>query len=123
MPSRILLRLLLNIVFVWLLARYLGTIFLLTGGLPAILILGFLLTAIDLLFRPFLTLLTLPLRLFLSLLNTLVLSGLSLAILLFLSREFPPAILTLTIPGGMRDLVLLVAVFSLRDTFLRFFVR
>ena len=122
-PSRLLLRLLLNIAFIWLLARYLGTIFLLTGGLPAFLIIGFLLTAIDLLIRPFLGLLTFPIRLFLSLLNVLVLNGLSLGILLFLSKEFPPDILTLTILGGFRNLFLLIALFSLRDTFLRFFVR
>ncbi len=122
-PSRILLRLLLNIAFIWLLTRELGMIFFLTGGLPALLIIGFLLTAIDLLIRPFLALLTFPLRLFLSLLNILVLNGLSLALLVFLAREFPPDILTLTILGGVRDLFLLVALFSLRDTFLRFSVR
>lgn len=122
-PSRLLLRLILNIAFVWLLTRYLGTIFLLIGGLPALLIIGFLLTTIDLFIRPFLALLTFPLRLFLSLLNILVLNGLSLALLVFLGREFPPAILTLTILGGMRDLFLLISLFSLRDTFLRFFLR
>lgn len=123
LPSRLLLRLILNIVFFWLLTRYLGTIFLLVGGLPAILIIAFLLTAIDLLIRPFLALLTFPLRLFLSLLNVLVLNGFSLGLLVFLSREFPPAILTLTILEGMRGLFLLIALFSLRDTFLRFFLR
>lgn len=109
--------------FLWGLTEYLAHIFLLTGGLPAFLIIGFLLTTIDLLIRPFLALLTLPLRLFLSILNILVLNGLSLGILVFLSREFPPAILTLSILGGMRDLFLLIALFGLRDTFLRFLVR
>ena len=122
-PSRLLLRLLLNIAFLWILKKYVGEIFLLTGGVPALLIMGFLLTAIDLLVRPFLSLITLPLRLFLSLFNILVLSGLSLGILAFLSREFPPEILTLMLVGGFRDLFLLVAVFSLRDTILRFLLR
>lgn len=121
--SRTILRLLLNVAFVWFLARSPGTIFLITGGLPALLILGFLLTAIDLLIRPFLSLLTLPLRLLLSILNTLVLSGLSLAVLVLIAGEFPPSVLTVTIAGGLRDLFLLIAVFGLRDAFLRFFVR
>ncbi len=120
LPARILLRLLLNAAFIWLLARFLGTIFLMTGGFPAILLLGFLLTAIDLLIRPFLSLITLPLRLFLSILNTLVLSGLSLALLMVISREFPPSVLTLALGGGLRDLLLLIAIFGLRDVFLRF---
>lgn len=119
-PSRLLLRLLLNCTFVWLLTRYLQTIFLLTGGLPAILIVGLLQTLLDLLIRPFLALLTFPLRLFLSLLNILVLSGLAFGILLLLAREFDPSILTLTVLGGWRDLFLLIALFGLRDTFLRF---
>jgi len=123
LPARILLRLLCNLLFLWGLTEYAAGIFLLTGGLPAILLLDFLLTAIDLLIRPFLSLISLPLRLFLSILNTLVLSGLSLALLVFLAQEFPPAVLTLTILGGMMDIFLLVALFSLRDTFLRFFVR
>ena len=122
-PSRLLLRLLCNLAFLWGLATYLGEMFSLTGGLPALLILGLLLTAIDLLIRPFLALLTLPLRLFLSLLNILVLNGLSLGILVFLSKEFPPDILILAILGGIRDLFLLIALFSLRDTFLRLFIR
>lgn len=121
--SRIILRLLLNSAFIWFLARSPWTIFLVTGGLPAILLLGFLLTAIDLLIRPFLSLLTLPLRLLLSLLNTLVLSGLSLAVLVLVAWEFPPSVLTVTIAGGLRDLFLLIAIFGLRDAFLRFFVR
>ena len=123
LPSRILLRLLLNIAFVWLLTRSLGMIFLLTGGLPALLLIGFLLTGIDLLLRPFLALLTFPLRLFLSILNALVLNGLSLGVLVLLAREFQPGILTLTLTSSLRDLFLLIALFSLRDTFLRFFVR
>lgn len=122
-PSRILLRLLCNLLFLWTLTEYATGIFLLTGGLPAILMVGFLLTTIDLLVRPFLAFLTFPLRLFLSILNSLVLSGLSLGILVFLSREFPPEILTLAILGGFRDIFLLIALFSLRDTFLRTFVR
>lgn len=122
-PSRIVLRLLLNCAFILLLARSPGTAFLVTGGIPAILLLGFLLTAIDLLVRPFLSLLTLPLRLLLSLLNTLVLSGLSLGALVLISGEFPPSVLTITIAGGLRDLFLLIAIFGLRDAFLRFFVR
>ncbi|OGJ57101.1 hypothetical protein A3H22_01460 [Candidatus Peribacteria bacterium RIFCSPLOWO2_12_FULL_55_15] len=122
-PSRILLRLLCNLLFIWGLTEYAAQLFLLTGGLPAILIIGFLLTAIDLLICPFLTFLTFPLRLFLSLLNILVISGLSLGILVFLGREFSSEILTLTIIGGVRDIFLLIAIFSLRDTFLRFFVQ
>lgn len=123
LPSRILLRFLCNLLFPWALTEYATWIFLLTGGLPAILIIGFLLTAIDLLIRPFLALLIFPLRFFLSILNSLVLGGFSLGILVFLAREFPPDILTLTILGGIRDLFLLITLFSLRDTFLRFFVR
>lgn len=122
-PARLLLRLLLNIAFVWFLARFLGTIFLMTGGFPAIFLLGFLLTAIDLLIRPFLSLITLPLRLFLSILNTIVLSGLSLAVLVVIGREFPPSVLTLALSGGLRDIFLLIAIFGLRDVFLRSFVR
>lgn len=122
-PSRILLRLLCNLLFLWGLTEYATGLVLLTGGLPAIFLIGILLTLIDLLAHPLLTILTFPLRLFLSLLNIFVINGISLALLVLASREFPPDILTFTLLGGVKNLVFVIAIFSLRDTFLRFFVR
>lgn len=122
-PSRILLRLLCNLLFLWGLTEYATALVRLTGGIPALLLMGFLLTAIDLLARPLLMILTFPLRLFLSLLNIFVINGIALALLVLVSREFPPDILTFTLLGGVKNFAIVLAIFSARDVLLRFFMR
>jgi len=97
----ILLRFLLNVALVWLLTIQFSQYFVLTGDFGSIIVIGSLLTLLNLFVRPFLNAVTLPLRLFATLLALVIVHGAFLFITLRITGMMDPEVLTFSIGGGI----------------------
>lgn len=97
---RLLAKALLNILLVWIMAEYVDRYFFLTGGFPAYLVMGSLITLLNLFVRPILYLITLPLKLFATILASVLVNGLFVQLILEISQYMDQKILTLDIEGG-----------------------
>jgi uncharacterized membrane protein YvlD (DUF360 family) len=100
-PVRILLKAVLNVALVWAMTEYLGDYFLLTGGITAWIIVGSLVTLLNILVRPILALLTLPLKLFATILALIIVNGAFVQLVHMIILEMRPDIVTLEISGGL----------------------
>jgi|GEM_PF-358441 len=101
LPIRVLLHAVLNILLVWALAHWLDQYFFLVGGAAAYVLVGCVLTLLNLLVRPILDLLLLPLRLLASLLAFILANALFLWLTLALVHRMDGDVVTLTIDGGI----------------------
>lgn len=99
-PARLLLRAILMIALVWLLARRFPQYVALTGGLPAAVAVGSLITLLNLFLRPILDLVILPLRILAHLLAFIVVNGVFVSILTRIAAMMDPSIVTFEIRGG-----------------------
>ncbi len=97
---RILLRALLNVLLVWLMATYLDQYFQLIGGWPAYVIVGALLTLMNIFVRPVLKILTLPFKLFATILAILLVNGVFVWLTVLIVQKMEPDLVRLEIFGG-----------------------
>lgn len=100
LPLKITIKAILNVALVWAMATYLDQYFALTGGWRAIVIVGALLTLLNLLVRPILAILTMPLKLFATILAVIVVNGIFVWLVHLLVLKMDPAIVGLEIFGG-----------------------
>lgn len=110
LPLKITIRTALTIALVWVMATYLDQYFLLTGGWRAVVIVGALLTLLNLLVRPILGVLTLPLRLFATILVVIVVNGLFVWLVQWLVLKMDPNLVRLEIFGGIWGWIVVTAV-------------
>lgn len=101
LPLKITIKTIVNVALVWAMATYLDQYFALTGGWRAIVIVGALLTLLNLLVRPILAVLTLPLKLFAGILAVIVVNGVFVWLVHLLVLKMDPAIVGLEIFGGI----------------------
>lgn len=101
LPLKITIKTILNIALVWVMATYLHQYFSLTGGIRAIIIVGALFTLLNLIVRPLLAILTLPLRLFAGIVAVIVVNGIFVWLVHLLVLKMDPAIVGLEIFGGV----------------------
>jgi len=101
LPLRITIKAVLNIFLVWLLATYLDQYFQLTGGWRAIIIVAALITLLNLIVRPILAIITIPLRLFATILAVIIVNGLFVWFTQMMVEKMDPAIVQLDIFGGL----------------------
>jgi len=101
LPLKITIKAILNVALVWVMATYLDQYFALTGGWRAIVIVGALLTLLNLLVRPILAILTMPLKLFATILAVIVVNGIFVWLVHLLVLKMDPAIVGLEIFGGI----------------------
>lgn len=101
LPLKITIKAILNVALVWVMATYLDQYFALTGGWRAIVIVGALLTLLNLLVRPILAILTMPLKLFATILAVIVVNGAFVWLVHLLVLKMDPAIVGLEIFGGV----------------------
>lgn len=106
---KITIRAILTIALVWAMATYLDQYFDLTGGWRSIIIVGALLTLLNLLVRPVLSLLTLPLKLFATILAVIVVNGVFVWLVQMLVAKMDPAVVRLEIFGGVWGWVVVAA--------------
>jgi len=109
LPLKITIRATLTFVLVWAMATYLDQYFMLTGGWRAIIIVGALLTLLNLLVRPLLAIVTMPLRLFATILAVIVVNGLFVWLVQFLVLKMDPTVVRLEIFGGIWGWIVVAA--------------
>ena len=100
----------LNIALVWSLATYLDQYFQLTGGWPAIIIVGLLLMVFNIVVRPILNLITLPLKLFATMLAVIVVNGAFIQFIYMIILQMDPTLVQLEIFGGVWGWVVVATV-------------
>ncbi len=109
---RLILHFLLNIALVWGFDHYFPEYFIVTGGIQAYVIIGALITLMNLLVRPVLSLLTFPLKLFATILAIILVNGVFLwityQVTLLMSTEY----VTLTYGGGVGGYIFLTLIFG-----------
>lgn len=106
-PVRLLLRLVLTIGLVWLLNTFFDQYFFVSGGLAAFIIIGSLLTLMNVLVRPLLHLILLPFKLFMGLLVTIAVNAGFLWLTLRIAERMDPDIVQLSLHGGVFGWVLI----------------
>lgn len=106
-PIRLVMRLLLTIGLLWLLNTFLDQYFYVNGGLPAFIILGSLITLMNVIIRPVLQLVLLPFRFFFHLLTLVMLNALFLWLTLRIAAELDPDVVTFAVNGGIAGWLLI----------------
>lgn len=101
LPARTLLRAVLNITLVWLLATYFHAYFEITGGLAAYIIVGSLLTLMNIFVRPLLEVITLPLKLFATILAIIIVNGVFVQLTTYIVDNMQENLVTLNIHGKL----------------------
>ncbi|PIQ76196.1 hypothetical protein COU78_01405 [Candidatus Peregrinibacteria bacterium CG10_big_fil_rev_8_21_14_0_10_49_24] len=101
LPARVLLRAVLNIALVWFLATYFYAYFEITGGLAAYIIVGSLLTLMNIFVRPLLEIFTLPLKLFATILAIIIVNGVFVQLTTYIVDNMQENLVTLNIHGKL----------------------
>jgi len=99
-PLKLVLKAILNVLLVYALNAYLSEYFFVFGGLAAYVIVGSLLTLLNLFVRPLLGLVALPFKLIATLLTTVLLNALFLWLVYELTLRMDPDIIALAVTGG-----------------------
>lgn len=97
LPLRILLRLILTIVLIWAMQKYLYEYFLITGGLPAWIVVASLLTLMNLLVRPILNVIALPLHFLAAIFAFILVNGIFMGITVWIVGHMEPDLVTMDI--------------------------
>ena len=113
LPARVLLRAVLNIGLVWFMAEKMEQIFHLTGGLQAYIVVGSLLTLMNIFVRPFLAIVTLPLKLFATLLAVIIVNGVFVQLTTYIVDRMQDEIVTLEIFGGLWGWIVVAVVLGI----------
>ena len=111
-PLRLLLRFVLTILLVWALATYADQYFFVTGGWKAYVIIAALITLMNIVVRPILDLVVLPLKLLASILASIIVNGVFLWLTVWIVDHMEPSLVTLTILGGVGGWVVITITFG-----------
>ena len=112
LPLKVLLKALMNIFLVWLMGTYMDQYFQLTGGPSSYVIVGSLLTLMNIFIRPVLDIITLPLKLFAMILAIIVVNGLFVQLTVSIAQQMDPAVVSLEIFGGLWGWIVVATVFG-----------
>lgn len=111
-PTRIIFQWVLTIGLVWLLSTNLEQYFYLSGGIPAYIIIGSLLTLMNLIVRPVLHIIFAPLHFIFGLIATIIMNWLFLYIIQKIAENLDASIVTLSLFGGVTGWLVLAVVFG-----------
>ncbi|MBU2213788.1 phage holin family protein [Patescibacteria group bacterium] len=114
-PLRILIKALLNFAVVWLMATYMDQYFQMTGGFVAVIIIGSLLTLLNMFVRPILDIITLPFKLFATIIAIILVNGVFVQLIHVISQEMNPDLVTLEIFGGLWGWTVVAIVFGVSN--------
>ena len=123
MVSRILAKLILNTILVWVLAMEFPQYFTVTGGLTALLAIGGVLTLLNALLRPLLQILTLPLKLFATLLAIIVVNGVFVKILQEIIQTLNSPLVSFEIHGGFLGFIVVASAIGLSNWLFKVILR
>lgn len=116
---KFLLKVLANILVVYLLNEFLPAYVTIVGGLPAYIILGLLLMILNMTVRPILKLITFPLHFIFSILATIIVNVLFLWIVYQITLLLDPNILVFALTGGVVGWLVVSTVLGIANWFLK----
>jgi uncharacterized membrane protein YvlD (DUF360 family) len=119
LPLRITLKAVLNIALVWVMATYLDQFFQLSGSWRAIIIVGALITLLNIFIRPVLEVITLPLKLFATLIAFIIVNGGIVQLTQMVTQRMDPADVQLEIFGGLWGWLVVATVFGFGNWLIR----
>jgi putative membrane protein len=120
---RLALKFALTILLVWAMATYMDQYFFVTGGFPAWLIIGALLTLMNMFVRPLLNLITLPLRLLASIVAIILVNAVFLWLTVQIVKQFDPAFILLDIQGGIGGWIVVALTLGFANWLIKHVVR
>ena len=122
-PMRLLLRVILTVALVWSLNVFLGDYIIVTGGIRGYIVVGALLTLLNIFIRPILNILSIPLKLFATLLGIVLCNGVFLLIVTIIADTFNPDIVTMKVQGGIGGWVVLAMVLGFANWVMKMVLR
>ena len=123
LPIRILIRFILNVLLVWAMAMYLDDYFFLSGGLPAYVVVGALLTLMNVIVRPLLNLVTFPLKLLATILAIILVNGIFIWLTYQIVLLMDPNLVTLEIIGGLGGWIVVTLVIGIANWVMKFILK
>ncbi len=114
---------LLNVLLVAFLSHYLDRYFVVTGGWAAYVIVGSLITLLNIVARPLLAIIMLPLRLIATILAIIITNGIFVWIVYRTTLLMDPGLLTLTVYGGIGGWIVVSLAFGLANWVMKMMVR
>ena len=123
LPIRILIRFIFNILLVWAMAMYLDDYFFLSGGLPAYVVVGALLTLMNVIVRPLLNLVTFPLKLLATILAIILVNGIFIWLTYQIVLLMDPNLVTLEIIGGLGGWIVVTLVIGIANWGVKFILK
>ena len=115
LPLKLILKFGLNVAVVWAMATYVIDYFALEGGWRAFVIVGALMSLLNIFFRPILNILTLPLRLLASIVAVIIVNGAFVYVIQLATLRMDPSLITLNIIGGPVGWVVVAVCFGLAN--------
>lgn len=113
MPARIVMKFAANVVLVWFLHVQFGSFFVISGEIHAWVVVGALLTLLNMLVRPVLHVLTFPLKLFATILAIIIVNGVLVQLTVSIVERMDPQVVTLSVQGGLLGWTIVAVVFGL----------
>lgn len=113
--TKLALKALVNVILVWGMNAYLPAYFSVFGGLPAYVIIGSLLTLLNMFLRPLLAIVTFPFHLLFTLLTTIVVNALFVFVIYEISLKMDPNVVALAITGGLTGWLVVSAILGLAN--------
>ena len=119
LPLKLTLKFVFNVIVVWALANYLGQYFGLDGGIPAFVIVGALMSLLNIFFRPILNIITLPLRFFATIVAVIVVNGAFVYVIHLFTLRMDPGLIKLEIFGGPWGWIVVAVCFGFANWLLK----
>ncbi|MFA6523467.1 MAG: phage holin family protein [Candidatus Peribacteraceae bacterium] len=123
LPVRLILRTILNVLLVWVLTAYLPDYFFVHGGWIGAVIIGALLTLMNVLVRPLLDLLTTPLKLLATLVAFILVNGVFLWLTALIASMMDPALVSLQISGGVGGWIVVMIVLGIANWLMKILLK
>jgi len=105
----------LNIVLVWTMSLYLNQYFSLSGGIVAAIIVGALITLLNIFFRPILAIILLPLKLFATIIAIIISNGAFIYVVHLATQRMDSSLVQLEIYGGPWGWIVVAICFGLAN--------
>lgn len=100
-PIKLIIRLLLTIALVWVMSMVMERYFFVSGGIAAYIIIGSLLTLMNVIVRPLLNIIMLPFKLFAAIIAIIVVNGGFLWLTIQIAEAMDPDVVQLHVDGGV----------------------
>lgn len=122
-PTKIVFQWVLTVGLVWFMSIKVDQYFFLNGGLPAYIIVGSLLTLMNLIVRPFLHILFAPFHLIFGLIATILMNWLFLWLILKITDKMAPHVLQLSFNGGMGGWLIIALMLGMANWLMKMVLR